>query len=169
VTDALMVSAEPVSPTILIGGGGPTMMRLGGRVAQIVSMIPRQDTGDWSVTDSVADSAVDRMARKAAWVREGAQEAGRDPGGIELHTMVARTIIGDDIGAVIDRESATTGIPAATLTESTLYLIGSSAEIRQRLQYWRDEIGITYVSLFDLTEEQIERVAEEVVTALRRG
>jgi alkanesulfonate monooxygenase SsuD/methylene tetrahydromethanopterin reductase-like flavin-dependent oxidoreductase (luciferase family) len=161
-----MVASEPVRPTILIGGGGPKMMDLGGRVADIVSMIPTQDTGDWSVTASLADATVERMARKASWVRQGAKAASRDAGGIELHTMVARTIVGDDIGAAIARESAATGVPVATMAESTLYLIGSGAEARERLQLWRDEIGISYVSLFDLDEEQIDRVAEEIVTPL---
>jgi alkanesulfonate monooxygenase SsuD/methylene tetrahydromethanopterin reductase-like flavin-dependent oxidoreductase (luciferase family) len=141
-------------------------MDLGGRVADIVSMIPTQDTGDWSVTASLADATVERMAEKASWVRQGATAASRDAGGIELHTMVARTIVGDDIGAAIDRESAARGVSAATMTESTLYLIGSGAEARERLQLWRDEIGISYVSLFDLDEEQIDRVAEEIVAPL---
>ena len=166
VTDVPMVASEPVRPTILIGGGGPKMMDLGGRVADIVSMIPTQDTGDWSVTASLADATVERMARKASWVRQGAKAASRDAGGIELHTMVARTIVGDDIGAAIARESAATGVPVATMAGSTLYLIGSGAEARERLQLWRDEIGISYVSLFDLDEEQIDRVAVEIVTPL---
>jgi probable F420-dependent oxidoreductase len=166
VTDVPMVASEPVRPTILIGGGGPKMMDLAGRVADIVSMIPTQDTGDWSVTASLADATVERMARKASWVRQGAKAASRDAGGIELHTMVARTIVGDDIGAAIDRESAATGVPVATMAGSTLYLIGSGAEARERLQLWRDEIWISHVSLFDLDEEQIDRVAEEIVTPL---
>lgn len=166
VTDVPMVAGEAVCPRILIGGGGPKVMELGGRVADIVSMIPTQDTGDWSVTASLVDATVERMAQKASRVHQGATAASRDAGGIELHTMVARTIVGDDIGAAVDRESATTGVPAATMTESTLYLIGSGAEARERLQLWRDEIGISYVSLFDLDEEEIDRVAEEIVTPL---
>jgi alkanesulfonate monooxygenase SsuD/methylene tetrahydromethanopterin reductase-like flavin-dependent oxidoreductase (luciferase family) len=80
VSDAPMVLGEPVTPTVLIGGGGSKMMNLGGRVADIVSMIPRQATGEWSVAASVADSTLERMAQKARWVHEGAEEAGRGTG-----------------------------------------------------------------------------------------
>jgi probable F420-dependent oxidoreductase len=169
VTDAPMVSSEPVRPTVLIGGGGPRMMRLGGRVADIVSMIPRQDTGDWSVPASLADATIEQMAEKAAWVRAGAEAAGRDPGDVELHTMVARTIVGDDIGPALAREAATTGVEPAAMTGSTLYLVGSAAEARDRLVHWRDRTGISYVSLFDLDEEQIRFVAEELIGPLGGG
>ena len=83
VTDVPMVAHEAVHPTILIGGGGPKVMDLGGRVADIVSMIPTQDSGDWSVTASLADTTVERMAEKASWVRRGADAVDRDGGGVE--------------------------------------------------------------------------------------
>jgi probable F420-dependent oxidoreductase len=169
VTDAPMVASVPVSPTILIGGGGAKVLHLAGRVADIVSMIPTQDTGDWSVTASLADSTMDRMAEKAARVRLGAEAVGRDADGIELHTMVVRTIVGDHVGTAVDREAATVGVPAAALADSTLYLIGSGDEARERVLHWRDRTGISYVSLFDLDEEQIEFVAEELVTPLGRS
>lgn len=169
VTDAPMAASAPVSPTILVGGGGPKLLHLAGRVADIVSMIPTQDSGDWSVTASLADSTTDRMAQKAAWVRQGAEAAGRDAEAIELHTMVARTIVGTDVGTAVDREAATAGVPAAALADSTLYLIGSGAEVRERVLHWRERTGISYVSLFDLDEEQIDFVAEELVSPLAQS
>ncbi|HEY1733437.1 MAG TPA: LLM class flavin-dependent oxidoreductase, partial [Acidimicrobiales bacterium] len=68
VTDSPMVAPVPVHPPLLVGGGGPRVMRFGGRVADTVSMIARQDTGEWSVADSLIDSTVERMTEKAAWV-----------------------------------------------------------------------------------------------------
>lgn len=166
VTEAPMVASEPVSPTILVGGGGPTMMRLAGRAADIVSILPRQSTGDWSVIESLADSTIDRMGQKAAWVRESAEDSGRDPAGIELHTMVVRTIVGDNVAAELAHESEVTNIPARAMTESTLYLVGNGSEIREQLESWRQRTGISYVSLFDPGEEQIEYLAHEVVKPL---
>jgi probable F420-dependent oxidoreductase len=166
VSDVPMAIDEPVTPTILIGGGGPRMMRLGGREADIVSMIPRQDTGDWSVSASLADSTLGRMAEKAAWVRARAEEAGRDPAGIELHTMVARTMVGDHAAAAVAREAAASDVAPEAMADSTLYLVGTGAEVRDQVVRWRDEVGISYVSLFDPGEEQIEALAEEVVGPL---
>ena len=141
-------------------------MRLAGRVADIVSVLPRQDTGDWSVTDSLADSTLNRMAQKVAWVRERAEGSDRDPTEIELHTMVVRTIVGDDVAAAAARVSETTGVPVRAMTDSTLYLVGNGAEVREQLQRWRESAGISYVSLFDPGKEQIEYLAQEVVAPL---
>ena len=48
-----------------------------------------------------------RMAEKAARVRQGAEAIGRNADGIYLRTMVARTIVGDDVGTTVDRETTT--------------------------------------------------------------
>lgn len=164
---APMVLGEPVRPTVLIGGGGPKMMRLGGRAADIVSMIPRQETGEWSVEASLADSTLACMAQKARWVREGAERAGRDPSGVELHTMVVRTIVGDDVGDAVAKESADTQVPVGAMEDSSLYLVGSGAHVRDRLREWRARTGLSYVSIFDPGDDQVEYLAREVVAPLR--
>ena len=64
VTDSPMVSPEAIRPRLLLGGGGRSMMHLAGRVADTVSMIPRQTTGEWSVADSVPDSTMAAMSRR---------------------------------------------------------------------------------------------------------
>jgi probable F420-dependent oxidoreductase len=167
VSDAPMALGEPVTPRVLIGGGGPKMMKFGGRAADIVSMIPRQTTGEWSVQASLADSTRERMAEKARWVREGAEEAGRDPSDVELHTMVVRTIVGDDVGEALAKESADTDVPVTSMEDSSLYLTGSGPQIRDRLRDWQAQTGLSYIAIFDPGEDQIEYLAEEVVAPLR--
>ena len=93
-------------------------------------------------------------------------DVGRDPDAIELNTMVAKTIIGDHPEAAIAREAADAGLTVAELADSTLYLCGTSEDVCQRLGQWRDEAGISYVSLFDPGEEQITYLAERVIPAL---
>ena len=166
IVDSPMVAAEPVSPHVLVGGGGQRVMRLGGRVADTVSMIARQTSGQWSVVDSLADSTIDRMAEKAAWVRGGAADAGRDPLDVELHTMVATTVVGDDPEEAIERRLAADGITPTGAADSTLYLCGDGGHVRSQLERWRAEAGISYVSFFDPGDEQIEWLAEQVVAPL---
>src|SRR2546428_4963499 len=96
VTGSPRVAPEPVSPTLLVGGGGPRAMSLAGRIADIASMIPRQDTGEWSLPASLADSTIDRMAEKSRWVRAAAAAAGRDPASVELNTMGFKLAVGPD-------------------------------------------------------------------------
>jgi probable F420-dependent oxidoreductase len=167
VVDAPMVLREAVTPTVLIGGGGPKMMNLGGRAADIVSMIPRQETGEWSVKASLADSTIERMAQKARWVRESAEKAGRDPSHVELHTMVVRTIVGDEVDGAIAQESADTDVPVASMGDSSLYLTGSGPQIRDRLRNWQAHTGLSYISIFDPGDDQVEYLAKEVVAPLR--
>lgn len=166
VTESPMVAPDPVRPRLLIGGGGRRVMRLGGAVADTVSMIARQTSGEWSIADSLADSTEARMAEKAAWIREGAAEAGRDPDTVELNTMVPKVIVGADPGPRIAAEAAETGIPPARMSDSTLYLCGTGPEVYDRLQRWRQTIGISYVSLFDPGDEQAEYFAEQVAGRL---
>ena len=56
----------------------------------------------WAVAAAVAvafaDSSIERMEEKVAWVREGARQAGRDPDAIELNTMATRIIVGPRVG-----------------------------------------------------------------------
>lgn len=167
VVDAPMVLREAVTPTVLIGGGGPRMMNLGGRAADIVSMIPRQETGEWSVEASLADSTLERMTQKSRWVREGAKKAGRDPSRVELHTMVVRTIVGDDVDDAVAQESADTDVPVTSMEDSSLYLTGSGPQIRDRLRNWQARTGLSYISIFDPGDDQVEYLAKEVVAPLR--
>ncbi len=144
-------------------------MHLVGRVADIVSMIPTQATGEWSVKGSLADSTLDRIAEKSRWVREGAEAAVRKARDVELHTTVFPDDRGDDVGAALAKESADTDVPGSAMEDSTLYVRGTGSEVRDRLRHWRDRAGITYVSLFNPGEGQIEYLAEEVVAPLVEG
>ncbi len=166
ITDSPMAAADPVQPRLLIGGGGRRVMRFGGRLADTVSMIARQATGEWSVADSLADSTLARMVEKAAWVRDGAAAAGRDPSSVELHTMVANVVVGDHPEPAVARALADAGVDPRLAAESTLYLCGTADQVRSQLRRWRSEAGISYVSLFDPGDEQIEWLADQVVGPL---
>jgi len=169
VTDAPRVAPEPVAPRLLVGGGGPKAMRLAGRVADVVSMLPRLDTGEWSVRASLADSTLERMVEKAAWVRAGAAAAGRDPAAVELNTMVYGLAVGDDPTARREALARDNGVAVADLGDSTLFLTGTGPEVRARLLEYRDRVGLTYFSLFDPGDEQIAYLAEQVVGPLSRA
>jgi len=109
---------------------------------------------------------MDRMVEKAAWVREGAATAGRDPASIELNTMVFRLAVGADAAARRDALARDNGVAVADLGDSTLFLTSTGPEVRDRLLEYRDRVGLTYFSLFDPGDDQIEYFAEHVVGAL---
>jgi hypothetical protein len=140
-------------------------MHLGGRVADIVSMIPTQATGEWSFkgwwrtprsTESPKRTVGERGCR-SSW----SEASGR---GAAHHGF--RTVVGDDGGAALAKESADTDVPGSAMEDSTLFLTGTGSEVRDRLRHWQDRAGITCVSLFDPGEGQIEYLAEEAVAPL---
>lgn len=166
VTDCPMVAPEPVKIPLLIGGGGPRAVSLAGRMADIVSVIPRQSSGEWSLPDSMVDSTAARMAEKTEWARRAAADAGRDPAGLEFNTMVFRVIVGDDVDQRRGAEQRDSGVTAAQIGDSSLYLCGTGPEVRAHLCDWRARTGISYFSLFDPGDDQIEYLAEHVVKPL---
>jgi len=166
VTDAPRVAPEPVAPKLLVRGGGPHIMDLAGRVADIAGLLPRQAGGGWSVEASLADSTMEQMVEKAGWVRAGAAAAGRDPASIELNTMVFGLAVGDDPTARREKLARDNGVAVTDLHDSTLFLTGTGPEVRDRLVEYRDRVGISYFSLFDPGDEQVEYLAEHVVRPL---
>jgi probable F420-dependent oxidoreductase len=165
VTDVPMAASRPVDPSLLIGGGGSRIMHFAGRVANTVSMIPRQTSGEWSVRDSLADSYEAQMRQKASWVHEGAMQAGRHDE-IELNVMVPRVIVGADTARKIEVEAAETDVTPAQMAASFLYLCGTGEEVCTKIERWRDNVGVSYVSFFDPGDEQIEYLAENVLGPL---
>ena len=58
-------------PPILVGGGGPRVLRLAGREADIVGINPNLRAG--AVTnDAATDSVAEMVDQKVGWIREGA-------------------------------------------------------------------------------------------------
>lgn len=158
--------AEVVEMPILVGGGGPKMMALAGRTADIVSMIPRQPSGEWNVEASMADSTDDRLAQKAEWARSSAEAAGRDADALELNTMVFVTAITDGSEAARAKLADEQGVTSEATLDSSLYLIGSPQEVREQVRHRRDRFGLNYYSLFDPGDEQLEKIATELIEPL---
>jgi probable F420-dependent oxidoreductase len=155
---------DPIDMPILVGGGGPKAMALAGRHADIVSLIPRQPNGEWSVPDSLEDSTDDKLAEKVGWVRDAAERAGRDPDVLELNTMVFRTSIGDDVRARREQVAALDSIDPDATIDSSLYLTGTVTEVHDRLLARRDRCGVSYYSFFDPGDDQVEVLADVLRT-----
>ena len=156
---------EGSTPLILIGGGGRRVLRLAGRYADIVGISAKVDQG--RVTPETArDVAPDRVLEKLAWIREGAERAGRDPAAIELNTLTFVCSISDDPKPVREALSANTGMSVEEVASCPLFLVGTGAEIRERLERQREEVGISYVVIQGGDFDLVERFAAEVVEPL---
>ena len=152
-------------PSILIGGGGPRMLRLAGRHADIVGITAKVDQG--KVTPETArDVTPDRILAKIASIREGAAQAGRDPQAIELSTLTFVCAITDDPKPLREALSRNTGMSVEEVADCPLFITGSGSEIRERLERQREQTGISYVVIQGGDFALVERFAEEVVAPL---
>jgi alkanesulfonate monooxygenase SsuD/methylene tetrahydromethanopterin reductase-like flavin-dependent oxidoreductase (luciferase family) len=155
------------APRILIGGGGPRVLRLAGRYADIVGINPTMREG--RITgDTAKDLRPDRVRAKIDRVREGAESAGRDPDALELNSLVFAVAIADDVSGLRSALAGSTGMSEQEIARSPLFLTGSAAEIQDQLVKRREETGISYVVIQGGDPALVEQFAEHVVSP-RRG
>ncbi len=152
-------------PPILIGGGGPRVLRLAGRHADIVGINPKLVEG--KVTkDTPADSAPERILEKIGWVKEGAAQAGRNPDDIEFNSLTFVTAIGDNVDGLRAGLAQSSGMTVDQVADCPLFLTGSAQEIRERLETRREQTGISFVVIQGGDKAVLENFAKEIVGPL---
>lgn len=152
-------------PAILIGGGGPKVLAVAGRHADIVGINPKVHEGRVTPT-TAADCSPDRVRQKVGWVREAAEAAGRDPASIELNALVFVVAITDDPKPLREALAKGSGMSTEEIADCPLFLTGSTSEIRERLERRREEAGISYIVIQGGDSERIEQFAEDIVAPL---
>jgi probable F420-dependent oxidoreductase len=153
-------------PPILIGGGGPRVLRLAGRYADIVGINPKLIEGKVTA-ETPADSSPDRIREKIKWVREGAVEAGRDPDSIEFNSLSFVTAISDDVSGLRSGLAKSSGMTIDEVANCPLFLTGSAQEIRERLEKQREETGINYLVIQGGDTAVLEQFTKEVLEPLQ--
>lgn len=132
--DGMEQTPQPVQrpgPRLMLGGGGPKVLRLAAREADVINLTMRVKA-DGSGPDT-SDSGPDAFRRKIEIVRS---EAGDRFDAIELGTSVLRLGVGGDVAEWSSAD------PSAQ-AETPQVLVGSTEAICDRLRRWREEYGIT--------------------------
>ncbi len=156
---------EGERPRILIGGGGPRILKLAGRHADIVGINPKLPEG--KVTrDTPKDSSLDRVREKISWVEAGAETAGRRIADIELNSLTFVVAITDDPKPIREGLSKNTGMTVEQVADCPLFLTGSAMELRDRLEKQREDTGISYIVIQGADPEVLESFAESIVDPL---
>jgi probable F420-dependent oxidoreductase len=162
-----------VAPAIMIGGGGPRMLRIAAQRADIVAITSRIPSGVVDLT-SALDSAPQAVDRKLEWVRQG---AGDRWGTFDLNCLVFLAAVTEDSRSMAEgvaamfgsdptiqrsvgqtmRNAADQGAsqPAAgsqdaafgpeQVLESPATLLGTIDEMVERLEQRRERWGFNYV------------------------
>jgi probable F420-dependent oxidoreductase len=138
-------SPKPVQtlPPVLIGGGGPRVLRFAAREADIVGINGTLTSGavDGSTFASMTADAVDE---KVGVVRDAATEADRLDG-IEMNIRAFLVDITDDVEAAIETLSQFTGAPPQVIESSPFALVGPPEQLIDLLRARRERWGFSYV------------------------
>jgi probable F420-dependent oxidoreductase len=128
-------------PPILIGGGGPRMLRLAAREADIVGLLPGFNSRGRPMIRQATEAATER---KVAIVRDA---AGDRFDRLELNVIVSDAgLAGSGRPAVESLLTATKSI-ATGLVGTPYVLYGTLGQLRDQLRSRRDRLGISYYAL----------------------
>lgn len=145
---------------LLLGGGGPRMLRLAGRLADIVGVNPNLASGAITA-DTARDATAERFDQKLAWVRDG---AGDRFDAIELQLRMFIVSVTDDRLAVAEALAGGLGLTVEEGLASPLALVGTVEQIADDLRQRRDRYGFSYIVV---GEDEFEAFAP--VVALLAG
>lgn len=141
---AAQVRPRPVQqphPPILMGGGGPRMLRLAAREADIVGFIPQFSPRGRPIWTDITEGA---LSRKVAIVREAAGDRFER---LELNLFIADAgMVGR--GVSVPGSMLTAVKWAATGAVGSPYVLyGTLAKLQETLEWRRDRTGISYYAI----------------------
>ncbi len=138
--EAKPVPVQRPHPPLVVGGGGPKVLRLAGREADIVGINPNLRAGTVSA-DAVKDTMGDATRRKLAWIREGAGERFDD---LELQIRYFVAAITDDAAALAEQLAPAFGVPPEEALQSSAACVGTVDAVCDLLVQRREEWGVSY-------------------------
>lgn len=137
-------------PPLMIGGGGPRMLRFAATHADIIGLNPRFNADGHPV---VADLTTGATERKLARLRT---EAGARLAQVELNIFIVDAGVVDEPRSLFDAMATRLKGAATQLVDSPFFLYGSIADLKRQLLARREHLGITY---FGLPEKAMEPFA----------
>jgi probable F420-dependent oxidoreductase len=154
-------------PPILVGGGGDGLLAIAAAEADVVNIVPPASHGA-ADRDAVRRFTMARFRKKAGRVRELAAEGGRDPATLTLSAMFFVQIAENAAGvrALVDAVAARYGLDARAAEEFPLMLLGTPAQLRERLAERIARLELGYVVLHFASPEAIARFAAEILPAV---
>ena len=135
--------AQAGGPPLFVGGGGPRLLALAGRVADIVGLAPRSRPDGTLDPADVTSEATDT---KLGVIREAAGSRFTD---LELNSLVLAARVGPTVSrrGQADELAATWGVSPDSVLASPHAVLGSADQVVDDLLARRERFGISYVTV----------------------
>lgn len=130
-------------PPLLVGGGGPKVLRLAAREADIVGVNPKISSGRID-RDSSRDTRAESTDRKIEVVRQAAGERYAD---IEINFLVFACVITEDRKSTLEGLAESFGMTPEELAEAPHSWIGSVDEVCEQLIAGRERWDASYLTV----------------------
>jgi probable F420-dependent oxidoreductase len=152
---AVPAPSQRPRPPIAIGGGGPKILALAARRADIVSLNLDMRSGKFGA-DAIGRSSEDAISEKLEWIRTAA--------GPRYPNLIVE--VGAHFAAVTDNADdvleSMTRLPAHEARQHPHALVGSVDEICDLLHERRDRYGFSYITIQERVAEAFAPVAQRL-------
>ena len=126
---------------VLIGGGGPRILEVAAKHADIVGINPKI-VGRSINPRSMLTAAAEAVDERIEWVRTA---AGDRFDSLELQLQIFRTVVTDRPLEAADELGRLFGLPAEFILSAPFFQVGSVDQIAENLQSIRERWGINYI------------------------
>ncbi len=141
---------QQAAPRVYIGAGGPRMLKIAGRVADIIGIAPlpqsQQGYGPFTGATDLENATDEPTLQKIAWVREAAGERFAN---IELACPVFRVAVTDRQEQAIEQSATYLKLSPEQVRQALPILIGTTEQIAELLWERRERYGISYIIVLD--------------------
>jgi probable F420-dependent oxidoreductase len=141
-------------PPLAIGAGGPRMLRLAAREADIVGLTPGFSARGWPLVTQATETAT---AAKVAILREA---AGDQFERLELNLWVSYAGLVGSGNSLLGTARAVAGRAATSLYGSPYVLYGTLKGVRDQLLRRRDKLGVSYYAFPGRSMESMAPLVE---------
>ena len=161
-------SVQKPRPPLHIGGGGDRLLRLAGRYADIVSLVPPVPHGRVSREEVVKFSA-ERISERIGFLRRAAEAEGRDPSSIEVAGFSGIVHVAESEAQAtktLEGMSKMFGVGAEEVRDHPMTLVGTPAQMVESLERRRENWGIDAQMIGVQSVETAEVFGKEIIPRL---
>jgi probable F420-dependent oxidoreductase len=142
-------------PPFVIGGGGPKVLALAAREAQIVGVNANLRSGDGNSSDAASSLTSARTDEKIGWLRDA---AGAHFDDLEIQTLVGFVHVTDDPGPIFSGMASHFDVTPEEVRQAPVTLVGSIDEMVDMLEERRERWQMSYVVIDAAFAETFEPV-----------